>query len=257
MKEIPEVPEATTIDSLLSAAVSPFDLRRAFELALAPAGAPNDDDDGDDDAGDDAGDDDDGDDASGDDNDGNADDADDDDSEAKLRSREAAKYRTRAKSERQKREAAEAELQKLKDKDGDAVDVATRKATEAEERATEAETALNGALFEAAFAQVQLDLGAFKDPKYVRYLLDQDDDVQVEDGEVVGLTEAVKALVKKDKSLLASAANDSDDDGDDDDEDDEPKRGKPSGRATNGRKSKKGLDKEALQSKFPALRARG
>jgi hypothetical protein len=96
-------------------------------------------------------------------------------------------------------------------------------------------------------------LAEFKNPKAAFRLLDLDDVEIDEDGDIIGLDEAIKALAKSEPYLLADKAKQEDDDEDDDDED-KPRR-RRTGTPAGGNKRKKGNpNREKLLSKYPALR---
>lgn len=233
-----------SVASLFELVEPTFDLRRAFDLALSPAGRPEDDDDDDDDDNDDDPDDD----------AGSADDKDDKDDKVsdpdKQRlSREAAKHRNKAKEQRARAEAAEARVRELEDKDNDDDKAKLKRdLDEANEKLNGASTTLGSTLLRAAFAEAQLELGRFKDQDYALYLLGKTEDVEVEDGEVVGMTEWVKDLVENKPDLFVSSGDDEEDD-DEEEEDEKSNSGKSSSR----KKKKSGLDEQTLKDKFPAL----
>jgi hypothetical protein len=90
-------------------------------------------------------------------------------------------------------------------------------------------------------------VAVFKNNRTAFKLLDLDEVDVDDDGEIIGLEDAVKALAKSDPYLL-----DADDDDDDDDE--TPKRtGKPPRR----KKTTGNPDREKLLKKYPALATRG
>lgn len=96
-------------------------------------------------------------------------------------------------------------------------------------------------------------LAEFKNPKAAFRLLDLDDVEIDDDGDIIGLDEAIKALAKSEPYLLVSKDDEKDDDEDDDDED-KPRR-RRTGTPAGGSKRKKGNpNREKLVSKYPALR---
>lgn len=231
-----------SVASLLELVEPMFDLRRAFDLALSPVGRPDDDEDDDD--------------TDDEDDDTSGDDTDDEDFNRKDRvndperqrlSREAAKYRNRAKEERKQREELEHRLKELEDKDNDDELAKTRRdLEEAQEASSKATAELGATLLRAAFAEGQLEHGRFKDQDYGLFLLGKNEDIEVEDGEVIGMDDWLKDLAERKPELFVSSGDDT---GDEDEEDDERS---DSGK-TSSRKKKKGLDEQALKDKFPAL----
>lgn len=96
-------------------------------------------------------------------------------------------------------------------------------------------------------------LAQFKNPKAAFRLLDLDDVEIDDDGDIIGLDDAIKALAKSEPYLLVDKAKDEDDEDEDDDED-KPRR-RRTGTPAGGSKRKKGNpNRDKLVSKYPALR---
>lgn len=169
------------------------------------------------------------------------------DPDAKARSEEAKRYRLRARDERRQREEAEAKLRELESKDKSEaerlrsdLEAVTAERDELKERfqPLAREVALARASVGRNVEDLDL-LGYFLDKEKVEYLDD--------DGEIVDISDEVEALLKRKPNLVAASGSDGK--GKDEDADE------PSGRATNGKKARKGdTDYEALKQKFPALR---
>lgn len=172
---------------------------------------------------------------------------------------ESKKHRLKARDYRRERDEALAELEKLKN--GKGKPASKTKETEGEEDEGDdlsAELkAENDRLKEQLVSQqlrqsfTDLTTGSkalaeFKNPAKAFKLLDLDD-VEIVDGEVEGLDEAIKALAKSDPYLLVSK--------DEDDEDDSDRRRRRStGQPTGPRSTKANPEREKLISKYPALR---
>ena len=226
-----------------------FDLRRAFDDAINRAFDEGDDegDDDDGDEGDDDGDDDD----TGDDDEGDKGGDDKDKDKPTRPERQAAKYRVERNKAREENKTLQARIDELEAKiEGNEDKVRERKEREKEEALNSTVSRADQALFRAAFAEVQLEVGKFADPEYVQWLLEKDDSVEIDDGEVVGLSEAVEKLVKDKPELIAGSKKSTKKDDEDDDEDEDKP---PSGAPRNKKKKKSGLDKEGMARKFPAL----
>lgn len=176
---------------------------------------------------------------------------------------ESKKHRLKARDYRKERDDALAELEKFKQ--GKVKPAVKSKDTGSESEDDEGDDASaelkaqNAKLQEQLVAQqlrssfTELTTGSkplaqFKNPKAAFKLLDLDD-VEIVDGEVEGLEDAIKALVKSDPYLLVSK----DEDDEDEDEVTERRRRRTTGQPTGGRK-KANPDREKLVSKYPALR---
>ena len=238
-------------ESFLVKAADLFDLRSAFAPILNVAAMPEGDDDDDDDAdkgGSDGGDNNDDAGSSG----ADADKDDVKDPDKKKLSQEAAKHRNAAKAEKARADAAEARLKEIEDKDKSEVERLTGEVDTLKAENESLKASLNETKIENEF--VLKYANKFADPEVARLFLEKkfgkEDGITVDDdGEVVGMKEAVEALLKE-KPKWAKGA-------DDDDDGSSQQNTQPSGRQTNGKTKKDGLNSEALAKKFPALRGRG
>lgn len=237
---------SATVQDIIDQLLPPkFDLRSAFDAALAPAGMPEGDG-GDDDG--DGGDDGSGGDDKDDDGTGGAGDGKDTikDPEKKRLSDEAAAHRVKAKEAQKELEKAQAKLKELEDKDKSELDKTKSDLEAANAKIAKLEAAQKTAAVKLAF----FDSGAaalFKNPSTALKLLDLDGIEPDEDGEVDSkeIKKRADALVKEEKYLAKGSDDDKDDDGD------KP----PSGGTNNGKRGNKDdLNKDALAKKFPALR---
>lgn len=227
----------------------------------------------------DDGDDDDSDDEDEDEDDADDDDDEDDDDEPKGRGRkldrkdrriqelssESAKHRKRA-SERGRRIAElEAEIAKLnKGKPKGKKDDDEEDADEADDSELAAEREKNAKLAEQLVTQqLRMEftdlitgpkaIAKFKNPKSAFKLLDLDDVEVDEDGEIIGLEDAIKALAKSDPYLVDTGKDDDEDDEDDDDEL-EKRRQRRTGQPPASKRKKGNPNRDKLMSKYPALR---
>ena len=238
-------------ESFLVKAADLFDLRSAFAPILNVAAMPDGDDDDDDDA--DKGGDGGSGDGGGDDGSSGTDATKDDvkDPDKKKLSDEAAKHRNNAKAEKQRADELAAKLKEIEDKDKSELEKAQSDLKEAQERLVKLEEttktqAVRLAFFESGAA------AQFRNPATALKLMKDDlkDITPDEDGEVdvKAIKTAADDLLKREPYLGK------DEDGDDDKSTQQTQQ--PSGRQTNGKTKKDGLNKEALAQKFPALRGR-
>lgn len=232
-----------SLNDVLSQLFPPkFDLRSAFDAALAPAGMPEGDGEEDEDADDGSGDDDTGSSGDGEGGSGSADDVKDPDK--KRLSDEAAKHRVAAKTEKDRADALAAKLKQFEDKDKTEFEKVQRdleetKAELAKHREITKNQAVDLAFFKGGAAAL------FKNPATALKLLDVSDIAPDDEGNVdtAEIKKRADALLKAEPYLAK---------GDDSAGDDE---GSPSGGTNNGKRGNKGeLDKEKLAKKFPALR---
>lgn len=213
-----------------------------------------------------------------DDDDDDADDDSDDDDDAKGKgakkpdakdrriqelSAESKNYRLKSSQRGKKIRELEAENRQLKEKqgkpkgkdDGDDDKDGDAKGDDAESKKLKVENEqLQEKLVKQQLRQEFTDLTSgqkpiakFRNPKAAFRLLDLDDVEIDEDGEIDGLTDAIKALAKSDPYLLDTGK---DDDDDDDDSDGKPPVGQPAGR----KKGKGNPNRDKLIDKYPALR---
>lgn len=213
-----------------------------------------DEDDQDGDDGDDSGADDDGDDESGD-----EDDEDDDKSKSKESSRvkelsdENARWRVKYRNRGKRIADLETEIAELKkgkpapkdedDASGDdtaSVELKTENEKLKEKLVTQSIRMEFNDLVTGSDA-----LAKFKNPKTAFRLLDLSEVEIDEDGDITGLDDAIKALVKSDPYLLDSSK-------DEDDEDDE--KSGPIGQPTGRKRGKGNPNRDKLLDKYPALR---
>lgn len=214
---------------------------------------------------DDTGDDDDGDkDAEDDDEDGDGEAAEDEGNGDKVSRNQYDRMKRRMIAADKAKSTAVKKLQELEDAKKD-------KATKADEKATRLEKDLEKAT--ATARDLRLHNAFLIDNKYDWHnprralrLLDLSDVEIDEDGKVEGLDEAIEALAKSDPYLLKTQpedkgkgknrGNDSDSDSEDDDDESE-EEDRSTGSASAGRKKgKKGLDRQAMAQRFPALAGR-
>lgn len=168
------------------------------------------------------------------------------DPEKKRLSDEAAAHRNRAKTEKERADKAEAELRKITDKDKSELELKTREAAEATERATKAEARALEMSVELAFFKSGV-AGRLEDPSDALRLLDLDDIKPDDDGKVdtKAIQTRVEDLLKK-KPYLARKS-DGDDGG----------AGQNGGSPNNGRrKTKDEASAAKLKEKYPALASR-
>lgn len=175
---------------------------------------------------------------------------------------ESKKHRLKARDYRRERDEARAELEKLKQGKGKPAPEGKEKDSSTEDEGDDASAELkaqNQKLQEQLMTQqlrssfTDLTTGSkpiaqFKNPKTAFKLLDLDD-VEIVDGEIEGLEDAIKALVKSDPYLLVSK-----DESDDEDEVTERRRRRTTGQPTGGRSKQANPEREKLVSKYPALR---
>lgn len=175
---------------------------------------------------------------------------------------EAKRHRLKARDYRKERDDALAEVEKLKNgkgkpkekdttDDADSDDKGDDAAAELKSKNAELEEKLVAQQLRSEFNDLVTGSNAiaqFANPKTAFKLLDLDD-VEIVDGDIEGLEDAIKALAKSDPYLLAK-----DDDDEDEDEVSDRRRRRSTGQPTGGRKSKADPNREALISKYPALR---
>lgn len=173
---------------------------------------------------------------------------------------ESKKHRLKARDYRKERDALQAELDKLKQGKGKPAAKETESDTEDAGDDPSAELKTENEQLKQQLMRQQLrssftelttgskPLAQFKNPSTAFKLLDLDD-VEIVDGEIEGLDDAIKALAKSDPYLLVSKDED-----DDDDEVTERRRRRSTGQPTGGRQTKANPEREKLISKYPALR---
>lgn len=233
-------------------AVDCFDLRSAFAPVLNVSGMPEgDDEEEEDDETDKGGTGDGGDDGEGDGSGGDDADKDVKDPDKKRLSDEAAKHRNNAKAEKKRADELAAKLQAIEDKDKPEIERLTKENKDLASKVSDLESRNQQLAIENEF--VLKHANRFDDPDVARLVLEKkygkEDGINVdEDGEVTGMKEAVEALLKE-KPKWAKGSGDDGGSGSGNDQ--------PSGRQTNGKAKKDGLNTEALAKKFPALRGRG
>lgn len=223
----------------------------------ADQGDDDDDDDLDDDSDDDSDDDDDADDDKdkGKDNKDNKDKDGDKgkDSAAKLRSEEAKKYRLRAKKERDRANDLAARLEKLENKDKPETDQLKGERDTLKTQNADLSDKLQKMAVRIAVRDEAADFNF--NPKKMRSiekLIDFDEVDVDDDGEVTGLREELERIADENPEWVLDG---SDSDKDKDKDKGSSGAGRPSGKQTNGKKGgRDGLDKAALERKFPALR---
>lgn len=168
----------------------------------------------------------------------------------KALSDEAAQHRVKAKELQEALDRANTRLKEIDDKDKSELEKAQSDAAELKSKLETAqetvkEQAVKLAFFESGAA------AQFRSPARALVLLRDDlkDITPDEDGKVdaKAIKEKADALLKSDPYLKAEGGEEEEEGGDGSSE-------TPSGRQTNGRRSKSELDQEALKSKFPALR---
>lgn len=230
------------------------------------------DDDGDDTGG--AGGDDDDDSDSDDDDDGD-DDGDDKSSKSKSASAsekqrlsaEAKKYRLQKNAQKERADKAEQRVKELEGatlKDDEKKDAYIKELEDKLKASADRDSKLNTLTMKDALrtaadeAKVHFDdseeaMLIIMNKKKYSDLIEIDDD-----GEVTGMDEAVKALAKDKPRMLITASGD---DEDDDDDGDKPNNGngasgarKSASKSFGGKKKGGGIDRAALEAKFPALR---
>ena len=227
------------------------------------------DDDGDDDDSDDDDDDDD------DDEDEDDEDEDDDKSAKSLKAKdrriqelsaESAKHRKRASERGRRITELEAEVAKLKkapkakskdDKDEDADDADDSETTRLKEENEKLAERLVTQTLRTEFTDLTTGpkaLAQFANPKKAFRLLDLDDVEIDEDGEIIGLDEAVKDLAKSDPYLLLKSSKDDEDDDEDEDEVATRRRRRSTGQPPGSKKRKGNPNRDKLVTKYPALR---
>lgn len=230
--------------------------RARFGGLVMLADGDDEDDDSDDDGDDTGGDEDD------DDEDDDSDDDEDEDDKSKNRIKELSdenakwrvKYRKRGERIAQlESEVAELKKGKPKSKKDEDEDDAGGDDSESNELKAENEKLKQRLLTQTLRQEFQdltsgsKALAKFKNPKTAFRLLDLDDVEVDEDGDVIGLDKAIKALVKSDPYLLDKSE-------DEDDEDERPRR---TGTPPRRRKATGNPDREKLLKKYPALANRG
>lgn len=140
------------------------------------------------------------------------------------------------------------------DKLKEQLDTANEKIAELEAQLEEQGNVITMSTIEKQVDSVRADLKIKDSTEFVMFLLDKNDLLEVdEDGEIEDLEKHLKRFKKQGKLSVVS-----DDEDDEDDDDDKGGASGSSGRSfrRNGNKGKGGLDRAALEKKFPALRGR-
>lgn len=157
---------------------------------------------------------------------------------------ELARTRTRMKAADQRAATAERALQEIKDKDKPELERAQNRVKELEPALESAQSAIRDLRLRVAF--LSDNTYSWHDPEDALRLVDMDGVEIDDDGKVVGLKNALKALATTKKHLV-KAEKDSDEDEDE---------SEPSGSQRNGKRKgeQKVSSREALAKKYPALR---
>lgn len=175
------------------------------------------------------------------------------DSAAKLRSEEAKKYRLRAKKERDRANDLAARLEKLENKDKPETDQLKSERDTLKTQNADLSDKLQKMAVRIAVRDEAADFNF--NPKKMRSiekLIDFDEVDVDDDGEVTGLREELERIADENPEWVLDS---SDSDKDKDKDKDTSGGRRPSGKQTNGKKGgREGLDKAALERKFPALR---
>jgi hypothetical protein len=188
---------------------------------------------------------------------------DDDDDDAAFWHSRADRFKARMEAADRRATVAERENRRLKAGKDDSLDEHGKQdLKDSVARAAKAESDLAGLRLQNAI--LTDTTYQWEDPELVLAALAKDDTVEIdENGKVVGVKQALKALAKSKPFLVKKAVikpdpKDADDEDDDDDEDDEePAKKRTSGAPSNGRKSKSTTpDRKALIAKYPSLSRR-
>lgn len=161
------------------------------------------------------------------------------------------RLRTHLSQSDKKKAAAEAELAQLKSKDLPEAEKLKADLEEATQKANAASERFNGMARTNAFLIASSKAGiSWQDPKVAFKVGDFDDLVIDDDGDVIGMADAVKKLAKEHGYLVKPKVTD----GEDEDDKKPIKSGSSVGTKGTGSKGKTKLSDEELRKRFPALR---